>query len=53
VNLILQGDKYLLKSDVNEDMKMFEMLGLKHKAFTKVSQPATVEAVDSQFVPYR
>jgi hypothetical protein len=36
-------------TDVNEDMKMFEMPGLNHKAFTKVSQPATVEAVDLQF----
>ena len=31
-------------------MKMFEMLGLNpQKPFTKVSQPATVEAQDSQF----
>jgi biotin synthase len=37
--------------DVNEDMKMFEMLGLNPQSIYKVSQPATVEAVDSQFVP--
>ena len=31
---------------------MFEMLGLNpQKPFTKVSQPQTVEAVDSQFAP--
>jgi biotin synthase len=31
-------------------MKMFEMLGLNpQKPFTKISQPATVEADDSQF----
>jgi biotin synthase len=36
--------------DVKEDMKIFEMLGLNpHKPFTKVSQPATVEAANSQF----
>ena len=51
-NSIFAGDKLLTtpNPDVNEDMKMFEMLGLKpQKAFTKVSQPNTVEAVDSQF----
>jgi biotin synthase len=36
---------------VNEDMKMFELLGLKpQKPFTKMVQPPTVEAEDSQFV---
>jgi biotin synthase len=35
--------------DVNDDMKMFEMLGLPTKPFTKVSQTPTVEAADSQF----
>ena len=36
--------------DVNEDMKMFNMLGLNpQKPFTKKVQPQTVEATDSQF----
>lgn len=51
-NSIFAGDKLLTtpNPDVNEDMKMFEMLGLKpQKPFTKVSQPETVEAADSQF----
>jgi biotin synthase len=51
-NSIFAGDKLLTtpNPDVNEDMKMFEMLGLNpQKPFTKVSQPATVEADDSQF----
>jgi biotin synthase len=40
-NSIFAGDKLLTtpNPDVNEDMKMFEMLGLNHKPFTKVSQP--------------
>jgi biotin synthase len=53
-NSIFAGDKLLTtpNPDVNEDMKMFEMLGLNpQKAFTKVSQPQTVEAADSQFTP--
>lgn len=53
-NSIFAGDKLLTtpNPDVNEDMKMFEMLGLNpQKPFTKISQPASVEAVDSQFVP--
>lgn len=53
-NSIFAGDKLLTtpNPDVNEDMKMFEMLGLKpQKPFTKVSQPTTVEAEDSQFAP--
>jgi biotin synthase len=51
-NSIFAGDKLLTtpNPDVNEDMKMFEMLGLSpQKPFTKVSQPATVEAANSQF----
>jgi biotin synthase len=53
-NSIFAGDKLLTtpNPDVNEDMKMFEMLGLNpQKAFTKVSQPQTVEASESQFTP--
>jgi biotin synthase len=53
-NSIFAGDKLLTtpNPDVNEDMKMFEMLGLNpQKPFTKVSQPQTVEAADSQFAP--
>ncbi len=53
-NSIFAGDKLLTtpNPDVDEDMKMFEMLGLNpQKPFTKVSQPATVEAQDSQFLP--
>ena len=49
---IFAGDKLLTtpNPDVNEDMKMFEMLGLNpQKPFTKISQPKTVEAEDSQF----
>jgi biotin synthase len=51
-NSIFAGDKLLTtpNPDVNEDMKMFETLGLiPQKAFTKVSQPKTVEASDSEF----
>ena len=51
-NSIFAGDKLLTtpNPDVNEDMKMFEMLGLiPQKPFTKVSQRASVEAVDSRF----
>ncbi|MBF0693711.1 MAG: biotin synthase BioB [Flavobacterium sp.] len=53
-NSIFAGDKLLTtpNPDVNEDMKMFEMLGLKpQKPFTKVSQPKTVEAEDSSYQP--
>jgi len=49
-NSIFAGDKLLTtpNPDVNEDMKMFEMLGLNpQKPFTKKSQPKTVEAKDS------
>jgi biotin synthase len=50
-NSIFAGDKLLTtpNPDVNEDMAMFKMLGLNpQKPFTKVSQPKTVEATDSQ-----
>src|SRR5690554_2264222 len=53
-NSIFAGDKLLTtpNPDVNEDMKMFELLGLKpQKPFTKISQPKTVEAADSQYQP--
>lgn len=53
-NSIFAGDKLLTtpNPDVNEDMKMFEMLGLTpQKPFTKISQPKTVEAEDSQYTP--
>ncbi|QVY64287.1 biotin synthase BioB [Polaribacter sp. Q13] len=49
-NSIFAGDKLLTtpNPDVNEDMKMFKMLGLKpQKPFTKKMQPETVEAIDS------
>ena len=52
-NSIFAGDKLLTtpNPDVNEDMAMFKLLGLNpQKAFTKVSQPQTVEAEDSQYV---
>jgi biotin synthase len=51
-NSIFAGDKLLTtpNPDVNEDMKMFEMLGLQpQKPFVKHAQPETVEASDSQF----
>ena len=51
-NSIFAGDKLLTtpNPDVNEDMKMFEMLGLTpQKPFTKKVQPQTTEAADSQF----
>ena len=51
-NSIFAGDKLLTtpNPDVNEDMKMFETLGLiPQKPFVKVSQPTTVEAEDSQY----
>jgi biotin synthase len=52
-NSIFAGNKLLTtpNPDVNEDMKMFETLGLQpQKPFTKMVQPPTVEAEDSQFV---
>ncbi len=51
-NSIFAGDKLLTtpNPDVNEDMKMFELLGLNpQKPFTKKTQPQTVEATDSKF----
>lgn len=51
-NSIFAGDKLLTtpNPDVNEDMKMFEMLGLQpQKPFTKMVQPQTIEAEDSVF----
>lgn len=51
-NSIFAGDKLLTtpNPDVNEDMKMFELLGLNpQKPFVKKAQPETVEAADSQY----
>jgi biotin synthase len=51
-NSIFAGDKLLTtpNPDVNEDMKMFETLGLvAQKPFIKIMQPTTVEAENSQF----
>ena len=51
-NSIFAGDKLLTtpNPDVNEDMKMFDMLGLiPQKPFVKMTQPVTVESVDSKF----
>lgn len=51
-NSIFAGDKLLTtpNPDVNEDMKMFEKLGLTpQKPFTKKVQPPSVEAKDSQY----
>jgi len=51
-NSIFAGDKLLTtpNPDVNEDMKMFDALGLNpQKPFTKKVQPQTVEASSSQF----
>jgi biotin synthase len=53
-NSIFAGDKLLTtpNPDVNEDMKMFEMLGLiPQKPFAKMAQPETVEAEASQYTP--
>ena len=53
-NSIFAGDKLLTtpNPDVDEDMKMFESLGLlPQKPFTKISQPKTVEAEDSTLKP--
>ncbi len=52
-NSIFAGDKLLTtpNPDVNEDMKLFEVLGLNtQKAFEKHPQPETVEAEDSTLV---
>jgi biotin synthase len=51
-NSIFAGDKLLTtpNPDVNEDMKMFELLGLiPQKPFIKKMQPETVEEADSKF----
>lgn len=51
-NSIFAGDKLLTtpNPDVNEDMKMFELLGMKpQKPFLKHVHPQTVEAEDSEF----
>ncbi len=51
-NSIFAGDKLLTtpNPDVNEDMKMFELLGLQaQKPFIKLMQPKTVEACDSEY----
>ncbi len=51
-NSIFAGDKLLTtpNPDVNEDMEMFELLGMKpQKPFLKHVHPQTVEAADSQF----
>ena len=53
-NSIFAGDKLLTtpNPDVNQDMEMFELLGLNpQKPFIKVSQPKTVEAEDSELQP--
>lgn len=53
-NSIFAGDKLLTtpNPDVNEDMKMFEMLGLiPQKPFAKMAQPETIEAEDSNYIP--
>ena len=50
-NSIFAGDKLLTtpNPDVNEDMAMFELLGLNpQKPFKKSAQPKTVEAADSE-----
>ena len=51
-NSIFAGDKLLTtpNPDVNEDLKMFELLGLNpQKPFTKKTQPKTIEASNSQY----
>jgi biotin synthase len=51
-NSIFAGDKLLTtpNPDVNEDMKMFKLLGLNpQKPFTKKVQPQSVEASDSKY----
>ncbi len=53
-NSIFAGDKLLTtpNPDVNEDMKMFENLGLQaQKPFIKLMKPETVEAADSKYAP--
>lgn len=51
-NSIFAGDKLLTtpNPDVNEDMKLFELLGLQpQKPFVKKAQPDTIEAADSAY----
>ncbi len=51
-NSIFAGDKLLTtpNPDVNEDMKMFKLLGLNpQKPFIKKMQPKTIEAKDSKY----
>lgn len=51
-NSIFAGDKLLTapNPDVNEDMKMFKLLGWNpQKPFTKTVQPQTVEASESVY----
>jgi biotin synthase len=51
-NSIFAGDKLLTtpNPDVNEDMKMFELLGLEPmKPFANKDQPASVEAQYSKY----
>ena len=53
-NSIFAGDKLLTtpNPDVNDDMKMFEKLGLRpQRPFVKQAQPQSVEASESQFQP--
>jgi biotin synthase len=47
-------DKLLItpNNDMNEDMKMFEILGLKNNnLFAKTYKRVSVESADSQFAP--
>ncbi len=51
-NSIFAGDKLLTtpNPDVNEDMELFELLGLTpQKPFIKASKPLTIEAEESQY----
>lgn len=53
-NSIFAGDKLLTtpNPDVNEDMELFSLLGLKPQpAFVKAPQPTTVEAEESELQP--
>jgi biotin synthase len=53
-NSIFSGDKLLTtpNNDLNEDKKMFEILGLKNQQpFAKTYKRVSVEAADSQFAP--
>lgn len=53
-NSIFAGDKLLTtpNPDVNEDMEMFKLLGIRPQLpFEKHNQPTTVEAKDSKYKP--